>query len=310
MCAMRVSAKADYAIRAAAELAAADADRAAQGRADLGRPGHPHQVPRDDPAGAQARGHRAQPARPGRRLALARPAAEINLADVIRAVDGPLANVRGDRPENTALRGRRRRALTDVWIAVRAALREILEHTTLADLVVGRAARAGARRWPPTRTRGSRWAASGAPAEPPSRPLARRPDARRAPDRIRPRRAASAPGHGHADHRLRRGSHVHDLAAGQLEPLGHVARHLRPDTCCRRSAAAPRAPRSRGRRPARSSPRWRSRWARCRMSMSCGRTQALVEPGDRPDEAHHELVGRVLVQLARRADLLDARRGP
>jgi Rrf2 family protein len=64
---------------------------------------------------------------------LARPAADISIADVIRAVDGPLANVRGDRPENISYRGAAVR-LTDVWIAVRAALREILESTSLADL--------------------------------------------------------------------------------------------------------------------------------------------------------------------------------
>ena len=54
---------------------------------------------------------------------LARPAEEISLADVIRAVDGPLANVRGDRPENVEYSGAAVH-LTDVWIAVRAALRE------------------------------------------------------------------------------------------------------------------------------------------------------------------------------------------
>ena len=61
------------------------------------------------------------------------PAEEISIADVIRAVDGPLANVRGDRPENMEYRGAAA-PLTDVWIAVRAALRDILETTTLAHL--------------------------------------------------------------------------------------------------------------------------------------------------------------------------------
>ena len=64
---------------------------------------------------------------------LARPPAEISLADVIRAVDGPLANVRGSRPETVEYRGAARN-LREIWIAVRASLRELLELTTLADL--------------------------------------------------------------------------------------------------------------------------------------------------------------------------------
>jgi Rrf2 family protein len=67
---------------------------------------------------------------------LARPAAEITLADIIRAVDGPLANVRGQRPETVGYEGAAAR-LSDVWIAVRASLRGVLEAVTLADLVDG-----------------------------------------------------------------------------------------------------------------------------------------------------------------------------
>ena len=67
MARVKVSAKADYAARAAAELATA-VDGAGHGRPHRGGPGHPGQVPRDHPARAQARRHRAQPARSGRRL--------------------------------------------------------------------------------------------------------------------------------------------------------------------------------------------------------------------------------------------------
>ena len=67
---------------------------------------------------------------------LARPAGEISLADVIRAVDGPMANVRGERPEQVAYQGPAEH-LRDVWIAVRASLREILENTSVDDLVAG-----------------------------------------------------------------------------------------------------------------------------------------------------------------------------
>ena len=68
---------------------------------------------------------------------LARPADEITLADVIRAVDGPLANVRGVRPEALEFAGTAE-PLRDVWVAVRASLRAVLEHVTLADLAGGR----------------------------------------------------------------------------------------------------------------------------------------------------------------------------
>jgi Rrf2 family protein len=64
---------------------------------------------------------------------LARPAAEITLADVIRAIDGPLAHVRGDRPEALHYSGAAE-PLRDVWIAVRASLRSVLENVTLADV--------------------------------------------------------------------------------------------------------------------------------------------------------------------------------
>jgi Rrf2 family protein len=64
---------------------------------------------------------------------LARPATEISLADVIRAVDGPLANVRGERPEHVGYRGAAR-SLQQVWIALRASERAILEEVTLDQI--------------------------------------------------------------------------------------------------------------------------------------------------------------------------------
>ena len=67
---------------------------------------------------------------------LARPAAQISLADVIRVIDGPLANVRGHRPETLGYQGAAQ-ALQDVWIALRASEREILELVTIADVASG-----------------------------------------------------------------------------------------------------------------------------------------------------------------------------
>jgi Rrf2 family protein len=68
---------------------------------------------------------------------LARPPAEITVADVIRAVEGPLASVRGEAPERVDYTGSAS-ALQQVWIAVRHNLREVVEHVTLADLASGR----------------------------------------------------------------------------------------------------------------------------------------------------------------------------
>lgn len=67
---------------------------------------------------------------------LARSAATITVADVIRAVDGPLAEVRGLRPEAAHYEGAAA-LLGHVWIAVRASLRQVLEHVTIDDIATG-----------------------------------------------------------------------------------------------------------------------------------------------------------------------------
>ncbi len=67
---------------------------------------------------------------------LARPATEITVADVIRCLDGPLAEVRGFRPEATAYDGAAEH-LQQIWVAVRASLRAVLEHVTLAQVASG-----------------------------------------------------------------------------------------------------------------------------------------------------------------------------
>jgi Rrf2 family protein len=68
---------------------------------------------------------------------LGKPASEVALADIIRAVEGPLANVRGERPESLAYPDGTG-ALQDVWIATRAALRSVLDLVTLDDVARGR----------------------------------------------------------------------------------------------------------------------------------------------------------------------------
>jgi len=67
---------------------------------------------------------------------LARPANEVSLADVIRIIDGPLANVRGHRPEELGYQGAAA-ALQEVWIALRASERQILDLVTVADVASG-----------------------------------------------------------------------------------------------------------------------------------------------------------------------------
>jgi Rrf2 family protein len=67
---------------------------------------------------------------------LARDSSEISVADVLRAVDGPLAAVRGLLPEDTGYEGAAA-SLPHVWVALRAAVRGVLEGVTLADLASG-----------------------------------------------------------------------------------------------------------------------------------------------------------------------------
>lgn len=68
---------------------------------------------------------------------LARPADTVSVADVIRALDGPLAEVRGLRPEQSHYIGPVE-PLQDVWIAARASLRSVLDHVTVADIATGK----------------------------------------------------------------------------------------------------------------------------------------------------------------------------
>ena len=135
---MRLSARVDYALRATVELASA-----------AGGPDKP--VTADQLAQAQAippkflesillqlrRGGVVNAQRgPEGGYWLARPADAISLAEVIRVIDGPLANVRGHRPEDLGYHGAAK-SLQDVWIALRASEREILELVTIAGVAAG-----------------------------------------------------------------------------------------------------------------------------------------------------------------------------
>ena len=132
---MRVSAKADYAIRAAVELAAAG-DGPVKGERLAQAQEIPSNFLENILSDLRNAGIVASRRGPDGGYWLARPAADVSLADVIRAVDGPLANVRGVRSEQVAYQGSAEK-LRDVWVAVRASLRSVLENVTLADLANG-----------------------------------------------------------------------------------------------------------------------------------------------------------------------------
>lgn len=134
---MRLSAKADYALRAAAELAAAGDGAPVKAEQIATAQTIPPKFLESILLLLRNAGLvRSQRGAEGGYW-LARPATEIALAEVIRAVDGPLASVRGERPESLAYTGAAE-PLGLVWIAVRANLRAILETVTLADLAAGR----------------------------------------------------------------------------------------------------------------------------------------------------------------------------
>ena len=125
---MRLSARVDYALRAAAELAAAGEPRTVDQLAAA------QQIPAkylESILGELRRGGLLRSQRgPDGGYRLARPAAEISIADVIRALDGELANIRGSRPEHLEYVGAAV-TLQKVWIALRASERAILEQVTL-----------------------------------------------------------------------------------------------------------------------------------------------------------------------------------
>ncbi len=132
---MRVSAKADYAVRAAVELAGAT-DPPLKGEAISQAQEIPLKFLENILAELRHAGLvRSQRGAEGGYW-LARPAEEITIADVIRAVEGPLASVRGSSPETLKFAGRAE-PLGKLWVAVRANLRAVLESVTLADVSNG-----------------------------------------------------------------------------------------------------------------------------------------------------------------------------
>lgn len=138
---MRISAKADYAVRAAVELAASDGPKPVKAQRISTAQGIPlnflENILGELRHAGIVRSHRG--AEGG--FTLAKPASQITVADIIRAVEGPLASVRGAPPEEAEYPGASE-ALPRVWIAVRANLRKVVEHVTVADIAEGQLPRA------------------------------------------------------------------------------------------------------------------------------------------------------------------------
>jgi Rrf2 family protein len=130
---MRISAKADYAVRAVAELATADGEKPVKAERVATAQSIPlnflENILGELRHAGIVRSHRG--AEGGFRLA--KPAGELTVADVIRAVEGPLASVRGGPPEDAHYDGAAA-SLPTVWIAVRANLRRVMERVTIADI--------------------------------------------------------------------------------------------------------------------------------------------------------------------------------
>jgi Rrf2 family protein len=133
---VRVSAKADYAVRAAIELAAAPAGTLVKGEQIAEAQGIPIRFLENILGELRQQG--LVQARRGSDGGywLGREPGEITVADVIRAVEGPLATVRGEGPDDITYRGTAV-PLQQVWVALQANVRDVLERVTLTDLTSG-----------------------------------------------------------------------------------------------------------------------------------------------------------------------------
>lgn len=134
---MKISAKVDYAVRALIEIAGNTTERPRSAESISAA----QDIPRDFLLAVLADLRRAGIVASQRGQAggwvLLTPADAISVADVIRATDGPLVSVHGRAPEDVTYDGSAE-ALQQVWIAVRASLRSVVERVTLADVATGR----------------------------------------------------------------------------------------------------------------------------------------------------------------------------
>jgi Rrf2 family protein len=134
---MRVTARADYAVRAAVELVGAGPTAPRKAESLAVAQGIPLSFLENILNQLKSAGVVRSQRGPEGGWWLLREPAELTVADVIRAVEGPLATVRGERPEHLAYDGSAE-SLQEVWIALRANIRGVLEHVTLADIAGGK----------------------------------------------------------------------------------------------------------------------------------------------------------------------------
>jgi Rrf2 family protein len=134
---MHVTAKADYAVRAVVELASGNRDSPRKVDELAQAQGIPVSFLENILTQLRSSGIVRSQRGPEGGYWLAKPPEEVNLAQVIRAVEGPLVGVRGLRPEEVSYTGSAE-SLQQVWLALRANLRKVLEHVTLADVASGK----------------------------------------------------------------------------------------------------------------------------------------------------------------------------
>ena len=132
---MRISAKADYAVRAMIELAATGGEGEPRKGEEIAK-AQSIPTPFLENILAELRHHGLVQSRRGAEGGywLSRLPQEVTIADVIRAVEGPLASVRGETPDAISYGGAAA-PLQTVWMALRSNIRDVLERVTLADVV-------------------------------------------------------------------------------------------------------------------------------------------------------------------------------
>lgn len=134
---MHVTAKADYAIRAVVALADSSQEQPLKTDSIAQAQDIPHSFLENILTQLRSAGVVRSQRGPDGGYWLAAPPDELNVADIIRAIEGPLVGVRGQRPEEVEYVGSAE-SLQKVWIALRANLRKVLEHVTIADIAAGK----------------------------------------------------------------------------------------------------------------------------------------------------------------------------
>ncbi|QHC29329.1 RrF2 family transcriptional regulator [Streptomyces sp. HF10] len=133
---MRISARADYAVRAVLELAVRQGNGPVKAEEIAAAQGIPHKFLEGILGDLRRAGIVDSRRGGGGGYRLAREAAAITVADVVRGVDGPIVSVRGERPTGLTYTGTAE-PLLPLWIALRAGVRRVLEGVTVADLASG-----------------------------------------------------------------------------------------------------------------------------------------------------------------------------